>query len=73
MAIRDIVTMGYGSFSRVGLIPVLGYGLGTDYIPPSVAGASFALGWDATHYDIDKQTHYALDSGAMHYAVPVEE
>lgn len=27
MAVRDIVTMGYGSFSDVNFIPVLGYGV----------------------------------------------
>lgn len=56
MAIRDIVTMGYGSFSLVRLIPVLGYGAGAGgimrleaqdvFVPGAVAQNAFSAGQD---------------------------
>lgn len=66
MAIRDIVTMGYGSFSLVRLIPVLGYGAGAGGIMSLSAQDVFVPGAaQQTAYRPGQREQDARQSGAI--------
>lgn len=65
MAVRDVITLGYGSFSNVRFVPVLGY-LGET--APTFPGVEYALDGRRCHYrESGDRTHYAEDHARCHY------
>ena len=68
MAIRDIATMGFGSFSRVQLIPVLGYGLGNQFVPPAVPGIEFTAPSNDLHFEAtESRLHFTAPANPIHF------
>jgi len=65
MAIKDIVTVGYGSFSSVNKIPTRGFGSA-----PSVPGVEMRIIGDRLHWAIsDNSLHYRQKNTSPEYVV----
>lgn len=73
MAIREIITLGFGPQSPVHFIPTLGFGL-SNLAPPNVPGIEYRWGGDRMHYRYEKykRLHYRWGGDRMHYRLNEE-
>lgn len=61
MAIREIVTLGFGAISPVNFIPTIGFGLAS-LSPPDVPGIEFTAPKNALHFTVP--------CSRLHFTVP---
>jgi hypothetical protein len=67
MAIREIVTLGFGASSPVNFIPTIGFG-GASLSPPDVAGIEFTAPGNALHFTVGvRPLHYTAPSNPLHF------
>jgi hypothetical protein len=71
MAIRDVVTMGFGTWGTIPFVTRLGYGSSNE-TPISTPGLEFT-GRGRLHYVADEHRLHYTATGRLHYVVEEED
>ncbi len=68
-----IITLGFGSFGGVNLLPTLGYGIASE-TGFDVAGIEHSVPQNRMHYTVPRnRMHFHVPSNRMHQTVPEED